>query len=553
MTYRLCDGVCGGGLRPPLTPPRPTRGGKTCVRNPKVRPLMPPLLIRLKGLTPPVQGKTWEGAELLRVGRLPGLDVSIQDSSLSRLHAEMARLPSGWVVRDLGSTNGTFLNGEALGRAEMRLRPQDVLQFGEVLLSVSELGEFVPVARAEAEGFACEGVLNTWEDLGPALLSGAADADWELLGQLAQVGRPVRPGDSLDDYLNSILWKAAEILDARQGALVLLDEQPDTFWARVTFDLGTAGGPRGEDRAHLTAALARGRSLLFRGAPAGNGGAATAVCGLLRLGQRKLGALWLARLPDQPPYTQRDLQRTDLLALSASPSIDSVVQLHERQRQVFLKTLNALAQMVQMRDDRTANHAQRVTDYALLLAAELDLPQAERQLLRVGTPLHDLGKIGIREAVLHKPGKLTPAEAAHVREQLLKGAALLEQVPSLVPLLPIVRHVHERFDGSGYPDGLAGLAIPRLARIVAVADAFDAMTTDQPYRPAAPLDQALEEIRQGAGTQFDPECAAALLRLRDPLREAVEQRRSATRTLGIEEIRKVRAGMGLVGAPEVRA
>jgi hypothetical protein len=508
---------------------------------------MPSLLIRLKGLTPPIQGKTWEGAELLRVGRLPGLDVSIPDSSLSRVHAELARLPSGWVVRDLGSTNGTYLNGEALGRAEVRLRSQDVLQFGEVLLTVSELGEFAPVTGDAEEDLAAEGVLNTWEDLGPALLSGAADADWELLGQLAQVGRPVRPGDSLDDYLNSILWKAAEILDARRGALGLLDEQPDTFWAKVTFDLSPAGGPRfGDDRAGLEATLWRGCSLRFRSPPAGG----TALGGLLRLGRRKLGALWLARLPEQPPFTQRDLQRLDLLALSASPSIESVVQLHERQRHVFLKTLNALAQMVQLRDDHTANHAQRVTDYALLLAEELGLPEAERQLLRIGTPLHDLGKIGIREAVLHKPGALTPAEAAHVREQLLKGAALLEQVPSLVPLVSIVRHVHERYDGRGYPDGLAGAAIPLPARIVAVADAFDAMLTDQPYRPAAALDDALEEIRRGAGAQFDPECAAALLRLRDRLREVVEQRRSSTRTLGMEEIRKAREEMNRVGTPD---
>jgi HD-GYP domain-containing protein (c-di-GMP phosphodiesterase class II) len=206
-----------------------------------------------------------------------------------------------------------------------------------------------------------------------------------------------------------------------------------------------------------------------------------------------------------------------------------------------------------MRDDGTGSHAQRVTDYALLLAEELGLGEAERQLLRIGTPLHDLGKVGVRDAVLRKPGRLTPEEAVEVRAQIVRGASLLEQVPSLAALTPIVRNVHEHWDGSGYPDGLAGEGIPLLARVVAVADAFDAMTTNQPYRVALPLERALEEIGNGAGTQFDPACAAGLLRLRERLEEMTGSRRGVTRTLAVDEIRKAREailGRGAAGGRE---
>ncbi|MCI0458114.1 MAG: FHA domain-containing protein [Gemmataceae bacterium] len=521
---------------------------------------MPQLLIRLKGLAPPVQGTIWEGSGLLRVGRLPNLDVPIADSSLSRLHAELVPTDQGWVVHDLGSTNGTFLNGDQLGRAEARLRAQDILQFGEIPVTVASITELTADPDQPTEPVAPHvTALNAWNDLSPVLLPAGAEASRELLGQLVPVGRCYDPADSLEVYLQKILWKAAEILDARQGALALLDEAPDTFKVRATFSLG--GGRDWDDEELTATTLAAGRSLLSRpgGSRIEDGGSriekkpssfdprssildprSSALCALLRVHDRKVGVLCLARWADQRPFEERDLHLADALALSVTPSIETVVRLHEQQRRLFLKTLSVLAQMVHFRDERTGSHAQRVTDYALMLAEEMRLSPALRQLLRVGASLHDLGKIGIPDAVLRKPGPLTPAEAERIREAMRKGALLVEQVPSLAELVPLVRSVLERWDGSGYPDGLAGEGIPLVARVVAVADAFDSMTTDQPYRQALPLDVALEEIRTGAGSQFDPTCATAFLGLRGRLAEILEQRRGATKTIGASELRKVR-------------
>src|SRR5213079_2853411 len=139
------------------------------------------------------------------------------------------------------------------------------------------------------------------------------------------------------------------------------------------------------------------------------------------------------------------------------------------------------------------------------------------QHLQVGTPLHDVGKIGIEDAILRKPERLTPEEFELMKSHTVKGAAILEPVPDLAPVIPIVRSHHERWDGQGYPDGLKGEAIPRLARIVAVADAYDAMTSDRPYRKGMSPEVAFAEVEKQKGRQFDPKCAEAFLIIRQKI------------------------------------
>src|SRR5262249_53548390 len=182
--------------------------------------------------------------------------------------------------------------------------------------------------------------------------------------------------------------------------------------------------------------------------------------------------------------------------------------------ELFIKTITILAQAVEMRDEYTGGHTQRVTNYSLMLAHEMEVPEADIELLRQGTPLHDIGKIGIDDAILRKPGRLTSDEF-EVKKPTVKGAAILATIPALAPIIPIVRSHHERWDGRGYPDGLAGELIHRLARIVAVADAFDAMTSDRPYRKGLPAAVAFAEVEKNAGLQFDPQCARAFLAIQD--------------------------------------
>ena len=184
---------------------------------------------------------------------------------------------------------------------------------------------------------------------------------------------------------------------------------------------------------------------------------------------------------------------------------------------MYQNTINTLAQLVERKDTYTGNHTQRVTRYAVLLAAALDLPADQLDLVERGTPLHDIGKIGIDDAILRAPRRLTPAEFARMQDHTTIGADCLAGIAELRPIIPIVRNHHERWDGTGYPDRLAGEAIPLLARIVAVADSFDAMTSRRPYhetnRDRSP-EAAFAEVERQAGRQFDPRCAEAFLGIR---------------------------------------
>jgi putative nucleotidyltransferase with HDIG domain len=184
----------------------------------------------------------------------------------------------------------------------------------------------------------------------------------------------------------------------------------------------------------------------------------------------------------------------------------------ERSRE---ETLQRLARAAEWRDDETRQHAERIGRTAALLADELGLDEETREHLRSAAPLHDIGKISTPDAVLLKRGRLTPEEMATMRRHAEAGAQILSGSESSVLRLAeeIARTHHERWDGQGYPYGLAGEIIPLSGRIVAVADVFDALTHARPYKPAWPVEQALEEIRRGAGAHFDPEVVAAFERL----------------------------------------
>ncbi len=185
--------------------------------------------------------------------------------------------------------------------------------------------------------------------------------------------------------------------------------------------------------------------------------------------------------------------------------------------------MTALAHTVDIRDSYTGEHTLRVTDYSLLLADALRLAPADRYHIEIGAPLHDIGKIGIDDAILRKADRLTEAEFERMKQHTVLGANILQSVAALAPVIPIVRNHHERWDGRGYPDGLAREQIAQTARVVAVADAFDAMTSDRPYRRALSVDVAFGEIVAHAGTHFDPTCANAFVRLRTQVEARMRQ------------------------------
>jgi putative nucleotidyltransferase with HDIG domain len=178
-------------------------------------------------------------------------------------------------------------------------------------------------------------------------------------------------------------------------------------------------------------------------------------------------------------------------------------------RDQFIELLKSLSETIDARDPHTRGHSKRVARYALVVARRMEWPPDRQHRLEIAALLHDVGKLGVEAFILAKPATLDEREMAAVRYHPLLGVRILESVQQLADIIPFIRHHHERFDGGGYPDGLRGEDIPPEARILSVADAYEAITSHRPYRRARTPREALEEIRKGAGSQFDPQVVEA--------------------------------------------
>ncbi len=238
-------------------------------------------------------------------------------------------------------------------------------------------------------------------------------------------------------------------------------------------------------------------------------------------GGRTIGVLAASDKLGAGGFTLQDQRVLATLASGAALSIKNAY-LYKDVKELFLSAVRSLVSAIDQKDPYTHGHSERVAAYSLIIADELGLPVKERENLEVAALLHDVGKIGISELILAKSGRLTPEEEALVREHPAKGVRIMEPMMDIKAVIPGMLYHHERFDGAGYPEGLRELAIPLQARIIAVADSFDAMTSNRPYRQKGSFNDALEQIRLASGIQFDPAIAKAFFR-------AITKRKARTR------------------------
>jgi putative two-component system response regulator len=203
-------------------------------------------------------------------------------------------------------------------------------------------------------------------------------------------------------------------------------------------------------------------------------------------------------------YLVKPLSRDELLT-AVRARLSRLRQLQMAQlHQAYQHTLTMLATAIEVRDQYTRGHIERVTEYALLLGELSGLSPTHLEGLRLGAILHDIGKIHVQESILSKKNGLTPEEWLEIKKHPITGAELVREIPYLTPAIPVIRYHHERWDGSGYPFGLQGENIPLEARLVAVADSFDAMTTDRPYKRGLTHEEGLTEIVRCSGSLYDP-------------------------------------------------
>src|SRR5215472_17342938 len=211
-----------------------------------------------------------------------------------------------------------------------------------------------------------------------------------------------------------------------------------------------------------------------------------------------------------------------------------------------MRTIEALALAIEAKDHTTHTHLQRVRTYAVEMAKQLDLGEEQIEALRAAALLHDIGKLAVPEQIINKPGKLTPEEFEKMKVHPIVGAEILERVAFPYPVAPIVRSHHERWDGSGYPEGLAGEQIPIGARILAAVDCLDALASHRQYRPALPLAEAMEKVKEKAGSWFDPKIVSILEHRFIELERTAQMSEDTAATTGLS--RSVRVERGLAPA-----
>jgi putative nucleotidyltransferase with HDIG domain len=341
---------------------------------------------------------------------------------------------------------------------------------------------------------------------------------------------------NLDRLLNLALKIVKEKMGVR-GTMIVLAEGPAgrlVVRASLGFDASTAGNVCQEGKGLAGSVAFRREPLLIddiykdsaiRPAQFEINGFSNVLGVPLMTKEKLIGVLLVYDKANHDKLTREDTHLLTTIASQMGIAIENA-RLYAVLQESTLQTVQALASSLEAKDNYTSGHSARVSRYAVRIAAKLTLSEKDVRTLRYASQLHDIGKIGITERILNKPGKLSDWEVSAIRDHPVIGERIIQSLDFLGDVRDIIRHHHERWDGGGYPDGLVGEDVPRLARIMSVADAYDAMTTARPYRAALSRQTAVAELRASAGNQFDPELVDVflqVLREEDPMSPECEE------------------------------
>lgn len=457
-----------------------------------------------------------------RIGRLPDNDLFIENPYISREHAEIISDAEKHAIFDLDSTSGTFVNFERIKKRT--LRDGDRIRLGrghgfECLFRAGNLHgdthrlmedtrpSFHPVRVIEPD----DGKFIDTSKLPQAARLPGKTVEW--LRSLYEFTSEMLGTHSSADLADSLAGFLKKTLEADRCAILLYDFERDLLQPAVTLPrrAGSFASTRiarhvyEENLAVLT--LDASSDERFAGGDSVRlNSIRSAMCAPIGSKTRRWGVCYVDNTSADRLFDEEDLEYIAAIARQAGLAIENIYLLEEQRRSLesFIKTLAAT---LDARDDATAGHSARVGAYAQGIAKSMGLGNTDSRLIYYAGLLHDYGKIGIRDDVLLKPAELTPDEYEHIKQHPLHTYRLLSNIrlPEEMAEIPRVAAAHhERWDGSGYPHGLAKEDIPLGSRIVAVADAFDALVEERVYSEAVPPDEAFDEITSRAGTYFDP-------------------------------------------------
>ncbi len=346
------------------------------------------------------------------------------------------------------------------------------------------------------------------------------------LATMYEMSRSLGSTLDLDTLLESVLDSAMRIFDVETGYVILRNTERDAMEVRAW------RGPtaRPDEKAVRSSmsdwVIKQGRPLIFNPSSGGSGemqvdsvtGAPAALCVPLVSGDGILGAIAVGSRERSYRFTADDVRLLSTIANHVTIAIGNI-ELFSSLQDAYLATVRSLAAAVDAKDPYTRGHSDNVAEFSRRIGEKLGLSAEQAVALEMAAYLHDIGKIGVRESILLKPGRLSDDEMSQMRHHPLIGASILKPVAFPWPITPVVRHHHEHWDGKGYPAGLQGEEIPLLARILSVADSFEAMTADRPYRRGRNRAEAVEELRRCQSSQFDPRVVDALIDVLDEYEE----------------------------------
>jgi len=347
----------------------------------------------------------------------------------------------------------------------------------------------------------------------------------ERLSLLSRLGQILNSTLDHQEVRRRAMEAATQLMKAEVGSLLLIDEEKNQLYFEVAL------GDREEAIKKITLNIGEG----IAGTVAQNGEALiinapekdprfyrgadertefktrNIICVPVKVKEKTVGVLEAINKKEGEDFHEEDLSLFSSLADQVAIALDSA-RVYQELEEMFFQTAESLADAIEKRDPYTGGHTQRVTAYSLAMAKYLPLKPAEMKWLKISAVLHDIGKIGIDDQILRKPEPLNPEEFNTIKRHASMGAEIIDHIKQLKNIIPGIKYHHEQIDGTGYPEGLKGERIPIIAKIVAVADTFDAMTTDRSYRTGLSKEIAIEELRKCSGTQLDQNIVEAFVR-----------------------------------------
>ncbi len=480
---------------------------------------------------------TWElGNTRTVLGRDSICDVILNDPKLSRIHAEIVKEGNTFIYYDKESMNGSFINNDRVTR--QILIPGDIIKIGDTSMRVTGEGlttninwqksdpmitTKIPLDQLTSQIEAAVASPGAVAEERPDLAAKRHAQTAKLIKNLEtiyEVGNAINSIQTVDELFDQIAGTLLDVFQDVQRVCILLRENTKKFEPKYIktrsdvppqpFQLSSTIVNKSVKEEVCILANDASKDERFAGSESVlTMNVRSVMCAPLVSKGTVLGLIYVDNREKPNCFDDNDVALLSALANQSAVAIENS-KLYEDIQKSYHDAILALMNTVEAKDPYTRGHSQRTARYAFGIAQEMGLSEDECKKVKTGAELHDIGKIGVKDLIIGKDSPLSTMEFHSIQAHVLTGEKILGPIEYLSFALPIIRHHHEKYDGTGYPDGLKGDKIPLVARIIGAADAFDAMTTQRPYNKPLPFKKALEKCKELKGKQFDAKVIDAL-------------------------------------------